>query len=109
MTTLNAPSKHVVMCSCRCRCNLAFTVCTQAVPSVSDSVAAFNKHVQPLELTQRKYQTHRLNILTWAVWKKVLQDLLPMSDELLLAFIWDALVFEALLPVLKHSVDAIKA
>ncbi len=32
-----------------------------------------------------------------------------MSDELLLAFMWDALVFEALLPVLKHSVDAIKA
>jgi hypothetical protein len=32
-----------------------------------------------------------------------------MSDDLLRAYIWDCLAFEASLSVLKHAVDAIKA
>ncbi len=32
-----------------------------------------------------------------------------MSDDLLLAYIWDPLAFEVSLPVLKHAVGAIKA
>lgn len=84
----------------------------QNVPSVAESAAAFERHVLPMERghkTRRKYATHRLTVLTWAVWKGVLGDLLPMSTDLVRAFIWDALAFETTLPVLKHSVNAIKA
>jgi hypothetical protein len=59
--------------------------------------------------TRHKYVTHRLSILTWAVWKGCLDRLLPMSDDLLRAYIWDSLAFEASLPVLKHAIGAIKA
>jgi len=82
------------------------------VPSVDESLAAFNRHVLPMERAQKtrsKYLTHRLSVLTWAVWKGILPDLLPMSDDLLRAFLWDALAFEATLPVLKHAVNAILA
>ena len=48
-------------------------------------------------------------MLTWAVWKGVLARLLPMSDDLLRAFLWDTLAFEATLPVLKHCINAILA
>ena len=56
-----------------------------------------------------KYKTHRLSVLTWAVWKGTLPQLLPMSDYLVRAFVWDALAFETTLPVLKHCLGAIKA
>ena len=82
------------------------------VSSVEASVAAFNAHVRPHERargTRHKYVTHRLSILTWAVWKGCLPQLLPMSDDLLRAYIWDSLAFEASLPVLKHAIGAIKA
>jgi len=59
--------------------------------------------------TRQKYATHRLTVLTWAVWKGVLKDLLPMSTDALRAFIWDALAFESTISVLKHCVNAIKA
>jgi hypothetical protein len=52
--------------------------------------------------------THRLSILTWAVWKGCLPQLLPMSDDLLRAYLWDSLAFEASVSVLKHAVDAVK-
>ncbi len=76
---------------------------------MAESVEAFNAHVLPLErarVTRSKYATHRLTVLTWAVWKGVLHELLPMSDDLLRAYIWDSLAFdsEATLPVLKHCV-----
>ncbi len=48
-------------------------------------------------------------MLTWAVWKGVLKDLLPMSTDALWAFIWDALAFKSTISVLKHCVNAIKA
>ena len=82
------------------------------VPTVAESVAAFNLHVRPLERARRtrgKYATHRISVLTWAVWKGVLKDLLPMSEDMLRAFIWDSLAFHATLPVLKHCLNAIKA
>jgi hypothetical protein len=74
-------------------------------------VAAFNQHVRPLERAQRtrsKYVTHRLSILTWAVWKDCLPQLLPMTDDLFRAYVWDCLAFEASLSVLKHALDAVK-
>ena len=82
------------------------------VASVAESAAAFDRHVRPLELAKRtrsKYVTHRLSVLTWAIWKGVLPGLLPMSDDLVRAFIWDCLAFEASTSVLKHALDAIKA
>jgi hypothetical protein len=91
---------------------LAFPVRSGAVPSVADSVAAFNLHIRPLERaprTRSKYETHRLSVLTLAVWKDILPRLLPMTDDLLRAYIWDSLAFGVTLPVLKHCVDAIKA
>ena len=91
---------------------LAFPARLNGVPSVADSAAAFNLHVRPLERAEKtrfKYQTHRLSVLTWAVWKDVLPLLLPMSDDFLRAYIWDCLAFGASLPVLKHAIDAIKA
>jgi hypothetical protein len=54
------------------------------VPSRAASVAAFNAYVRPLERafrTRSKAVTHRRTILTWAVWKGVLHDLLPMSGR----------------------------
>ena len=39
------------------------------VPSVGESLAAFNRHVLPMERAQKtrsKYLTHRLSVLTWA-------------------------------------------
>jgi hypothetical protein len=91
---------------------LAFAASPNGVPSVAASLAAFNLHVRPLERADRtrfKYQTHRLSVLSWAIWKDCLPDLLPMSDDLLRAYVWDSLSFGASLPVLKHAVDAIKA
>ena len=79
---------------------------------MAESAAALNLHVQPLERARRtrgKYATHRTSVLTWAVWKGVLKDLLPMSEDMLRAFIWDSLAFHARLPVLKHHINAIKA
>ncbi len=75
------------------------------------SVATFNKFVRPLERAQRarsKYVTHRMSVLTWAIWKDCLAVLLPMSDDLLRAYVWDCLAFDASLSVLKHALDAVK-
>ncbi len=82
------------------------------MPTMEESLAAFVRHVMPMERarrTRRKYATHRMTVLTWAVWKGVLKDLLPMSTDALRAFIWDALAFESTISVLKHCVNAIKA
>ena len=83
-----------------------------SVPSVEESVAAFNQFVRPLERaagTRSKYVTHRLSILTWAVWKGCFASLLPMSDDLVRAYVWDSLAFAASRSVLSHALDAIKA
>jgi hypothetical protein len=85
---------------------------SQEVPSVAESLAAFNRHILPMERapgTRGKYLTHRRTILAWAVWKGVLPHLLPMSDDLLQAFLWDALAFEASLPVLRQAIYAVLA
>ena len=58
------------------------------VPSMEEPLAAFVRHVLPRERarrTRQKYATHRLTVLTWAVWKGVLGDLLPMSTVALRA------------------------
>jgi hypothetical protein len=92
--------------------SLAFDPGGGDVPSVAQSAAAFNHFVRPLERAHRtrgKYEAHRLSVLTWAVWKDILPDLLPMSDEALRAYLWDCLAFEASFSVLKHAVGAIKA
>ncbi len=68
------------------------------VPSIADSVAAFNLHVRPLERAQKtrsKYATQRLSILTWSIWKGCFAQLLPMSDDVVRANVWDCLAFEA--------------
>ena len=81
------------------------------VPSIAASVAAFNQYVRPLERAHRtrsKYLTHRRSVLTWAVWKGCLPQLLPMTDDMLRAFLWDCLAFEASVSVLQHAVDAVK-
>ena len=52
------------------------------VPSVAESVAAFNSHIRPMERavrTRGKYKTHRLSVLTWAVWKGILPELMPSA------------------------------
>jgi hypothetical protein len=59
--------------------------------------------------TRGKYLTHRRTILTWVVWKGALPRLLPMSDELLRAFLLDALAFEASLSVLRQAINAVLA
>jgi hypothetical protein len=79
---------------------------------MAESFAGFVQHVMPMECalrTRRTYATHRLTVLTWAVWKGVLKDLLPMSTDALRAYIWDDLAFKSTISVLKHCVDAIKA
>ena len=91
---------------------LSFRPDSLNVPSVRESADAFDRHVRPLErarATRRKYATLRLSVLTWAVWKNILGELMPMPDELLRAFIWDSLAFEVTYHVLKQSIDAVKA
>ena len=82
------------------------------VPSIAESVAAFNHFIRPLERAERtrsKYVTHRLSVLTWAVWKGCLAQLLPMSDDMIRAYVWDCLAFAVSLSVLGHTLSAIKA
>lgn len=86
----------------------------QAVSSIQSSAAAFRLHVRVMERshkTRSKYHTHRLSVLTWAIWRGPdrLQGLLPMSERDLEAFLWDALTFQATLPVLQNAVNAILA
>jgi hypothetical protein len=84
----------------------------RTVPLVAESLAAFNRHILPMERapgTRGKYLTHCWTVLTWAVWKGVLPRLLPMSDDLLRAFLWDALAFEASLPDLRQAINAVLA
>ena len=50
-----------------------------------------------------------MGVLTWAVWKGCLHQLLPMSDDLMRAYIWDSLAFETSHSVLKHAIGAVKA
>jgi hypothetical protein len=91
---------------------VAFPPRPAAVPSVDESLAAFNAHILPLERgmrTRGKLAVLRLAVLTWAIWKDVLPNLLPMSTDMLRAWLWDALAFEASLPVLRQSLNAIKA
>ncbi len=47
--------------------------------------------------------------MTWAVWKGCLPQLLQMSDDMVLAYVWDCLAFSASLSFLRHTLDAIKA
>jgi hypothetical protein len=84
----------------------------RTVPSVAESLAAFNRHILPMERapgTRGKYLTHRQTILTLAVWKGVLPRLLSMSSDLMRAFLWDALAFEASLSVLRQAINAVLA
>jgi hypothetical protein len=58
------------------------------VPTMEESLAAFVRHVLPMDRgTGRKHATHCLTVLTRSVWKSVIQDLLPMSADALRAFI----------------------
>jgi hypothetical protein len=80
------------------------------VLSVAESLAAFKRHILPMERapgTRGKYPTHHRTILTWVVWKGALPRLLPLSDDLLRAFLWDTLAFEALLSVLRQAINAV--
>ncbi len=91
---------------------IAFPVCPCAVLFVTDTLAAFNCHIRLLELALRTLQIRDALPWrpTWAIWKDVLPQLLPMSNDLLRAGNWDSLAFGASLPVLlKHCVDTIKA
>ena len=81
-------------------------------PSVSESVAAFNAKIRPMERAARmrgKYKSQRLSVLAWAVWKGILPQLLPMSDDLVRTLVLDAPAFETTLPLLKHCLNAVKA
>jgi hypothetical protein len=72
----------------------------------------FNAEVLPHERardTRLKYLVQRMSVLTWVVWKGCLPQLLPISDDLLRAYIWDSLAFETSLSVLKHAIGAVKA
>ena len=69
------------------------------VPSVSEPVAAFNALIRPMERaahTRGKYKTHLLSVLIWAVRKGILSQSLPISDDLVRAFVWDAAESDAL-------------
>ena len=82
------------------------------VPSIAASNAAFHAHVGSLSRvqgTRSKSVTHRLSILTWAIWQGCLADLLPMSDDFVRAYLWDSLAFEASVSVLQHAVNAVKS
>jgi hypothetical protein len=90
----------------------ALALAPGVVSSIGASLGHFNTHICPHERnvsTRHKYLVQRISALTWAVWKGCLPQLLPMSDDLLRAYIWDCLAFETSHSVLKHTIGAIKA
>ena len=86
-------------CRGRWRPPLAGLVLSRDGAGVPTVVAAFNLHVS---------RAHAESQCPRGQWKGGQKDLLPMSEDMLRAFIWDSLAFHATLPVLQHCVNAIK-
>ena len=80
--------------------------------TVASLAADFVKHVRPMERAHRtrgKAWSAWRAILTWATARGCLRDLLPMSQEVLHAFLWDSLGVGCSFSVLKGFVAAIQA
>ena len=80
--------------------------------TVDDLSRMFREHVRPLERarkTRRKHSTSWNSVVTWAIARGALPNILPMSDSTLEALLWDALSLGSSLPVLKGLINSIKA
>lgn len=80
--------------------------------TVADLSRLFRAHVRPLERahkTRKKHSTSWNSVVTWAVARNALPEILPMNENTLEALLWDALSLGASLPVLKGLINSIKA
>ena len=79
--------------------------------TVASLAAAFVKHVRPMERghrTRSKAWSGWRAVLTWATARGCLSDILPMSQDVLHAFLWEALGGGCSFSVLKGLVAAIQ-
>ena len=79
--------------------------------TVASLAAAFVKHVRPMERAHKsrsKAWGGWRAVITWATARQCLSDILPMSQEVLQAFLWDALGVGCSFSVLKGLVTAIQ-
>jgi len=80
--------------------------------TVADLSRLFRAHVRPLERahkTRKKHSTSWNSVVTLAVARNALPEILPMNENTLEALLWDALSLGASLPVLKGLINSIKA
>jgi len=80
--------------------------------TVASLAAEFVKHVRPMERahkTRGKAWSGWRALLTWATARNCLDEILPMSQDVLHAFLWDALSVGCSFSVLKGLVAAIQS
>ena len=80
--------------------------------TVASLAAAFVRHVRPLERAHRTRSKAWGNwraVVTWATARACLADILPMSQDVLHAFLWEALGGGCSFSVLKGLVAAIQS
>ena len=89
----------------------ALTASDPREETVASLAAAFVRNVRPMERghrTRSKAWSGWRAVITWATARKCLGDILPMSQEVLQALIWDALGGGCSFSVLKGLVAAIQ-
>ena len=83
-----------------------------ATESISALAAEFIRNVRPME---RGHNTRKAAwagwrvVLSWAAARDGLHEILPMTEEVLYAFLWDALTMGTTFHVLKSLVNAVQA
>jgi len=83
-----------------------------SVESIAFLAAEFVRHVQPMERGHRTRKSSWAGwrvVLSWAAAREAFRDILPMTEEVLHAFLWDALTMGSSFSVLKSLVNAIQA
>ena len=82
------------------------------LPSLEGRAAAFDAHIAPSSectSTRTKAMAGWRTVLSWALSRKALQLVLPMSHDTLKAVLWDLLALGCSLAIVKGVVDAILA
>jgi hypothetical protein len=83
-----------------------------AAESISSLASEFIRHVRPMERghgTRKAAWAAWRVVLCWAAAREGLASILPMTEDVLFAFLWDALTMGASFHVLKSLVSAIQS
>ena len=90
----------------------ALTSPAAAADTVASLTAEFLRHVRPMERGDRTRKAAWAGwrvVLSWAAARECFADILPMTEDTLYAFLWDALTMGASFSTLKSLVNAIQA